>query len=429
MTAVAEARNPMLSVFTMRNFRLLFAGVSTSLLGDQFTLIATPWLVLQLTRDPGALGLVLALEGVPRALFMLFGGAFTDRVSPRVVLLIADLLRGLLAALLCVVVFSGTVQMWMLYAFSLAFGLVAGFAVPAGNSIVPSLVKQDDLEAANALVMGVGQLAGIVGPVVAGLLIGRYAESLTGIGLAFGIDSLTFAVSAASLLLMQAGVSPHLSEDDQAASIFEGIKEGLAFVWNDEPMRQIFTVIAAINFLFVGPILVGIPVLADQRLPEGAAAFGLLMSGFAVGNLAGYGLAGALPKPSGSQFRLLLVVLLTAFGIAMGVVGLTSSTWADFALMLMLGLGIGYVTILFFSWIQLRAPSAMLGRIMSLLMLASAGLIPISQAVSGFVSTQNPTLLFVVAGVLFLLLMLRTSAQPGFTAFCESVAEGRASET
>ena len=150
----------------------MFAGVATSLLGDQFALIATPWLVLQLTGDPLALGIVLALEGIPRALFMLFGGAVTDRFSPRVIMLASDIARFVLATLMAIVVFTGTVQLWMVYAFSLGFGLVAGFAVPAGNSIVPMLVKEKDLQAGNSLVMGVGQLVGFIGPFLAGILIG-----------------------------------------------------------------------------------------------------------------------------------------------------------------------------------------------------------------------------------------------------------------
>ena len=137
-----EDENSMRKVLSIRDFRLLFAGVSTSLLGDQFALIATPWLVLQLTGDPLAVGIVLALEGVPRALFMLFGGAITDRFSPRIIMLASDIVRFVLATLMAVVVFTGTVQMWMLYAFGLGFGLVAGFAVPAGNSIVPMLVRR-----------------------------------------------------------------------------------------------------------------------------------------------------------------------------------------------------------------------------------------------------------------------------------------------
>ncbi|MCB0207127.1 MAG: MFS transporter, partial [Anaerolineae bacterium] len=124
-------------VMSLPDFRLLFAGSTMSSLGDQFALVATPWLVLQLTGDPLALGIVLALEGLPRAIFMLLGGAVTDRFSPRLVMLVSDLIRLLLTSLMVVAVFTGTVQMWMVYAFALGFGLVAGFAVPAANSIVP----------------------------------------------------------------------------------------------------------------------------------------------------------------------------------------------------------------------------------------------------------------------------------------------------
>ncbi|HUS74872.1 MAG TPA: MFS transporter [Methanothrix sp.] len=413
----------MLNVLSIRDFRLLFAGVSTSLLGDQFALIATPWLVLQLTGDPLALGIVLALEGIPRALFMLFGGAITDRLSPRIIMLASDIARFVLAALMTVAVFTGMVQMWMLYAFGLGFGLVAGFAIPAGNSIVPMLVKEKDLLAGNSLVMGVGQLVGFVGPVVAGILIGKFSDSLFGIGLAFGIDSVTFAISAMMLWLMHLGGKLHSSTDAlDKQSVWAAIMTGLRYVWKDEALRLMFLIIAAVNFLFVGPILVGIPVLADQRLAEGAVAFGLLMSGFAGGNLGGFLLAGALPKPTGRTMRLFLIVLLAAFGIVMGIMGFINLTWIDFGLMLLLGLGNGYVTIILFTSIQTRAPRTMLGRIMSLLMLSSIGLVPVSQVISGAIGAWNLTLLFVSAGGLIVLAAIWTAFQPALVTFSESLS-------
>ncbi len=413
--------NPMRNVFSIRDFRLLFVGVATSLLGDQFTLIATPWLVLQLTSDPLALGIVLALEGVPRALFMLFGGALTDRFSPRAIMLASDIARLVMVSLMAIVVFSGIVQLWMLYAFSLGFGLVAGFAVPAGNSIVPLLVNEKDLQAGNSLVMGVGQLVGFVGPVVAGILIGRFAESLSGVGLAFSLDALTFAVSAVTLWLMRGGKLPSATGSANQESIWADIGISLKHVWHDPALRLIFLVIAAVNFLFVGPILVGIPVLADQRLAEGAMAFGLLMSGFAGGNLGGFLLAGTLPRPTGKTMRLLLVALLALFGIVMGMMGFINHTWVDFGLMLLLGVGTGYITIIFFTWIQTRTPKTMLGRIMSLLMLSSAGLVPVSQAIAGAVSTWNLTLFFIVAGGLIVLMTGWTAVQPGLVTFSQSL--------
>lgn len=415
-----QEKNSMRNVFSIRDFRLLFAGVSTSLLGDQFTLIATPWLALQLTGDPVVLGTVLALEGIPRALFMLFGGAITDRFSPRVIMLAADIVRFVLVAMMTAVTFTGMIQLWMLYAFSLGFGLVAGFAVPAGNSIVPMIVKEKDLQAGNSLVMGVGQLVGFIGPVVAGILIGHFSESLFGVGLAFGIDAITFALSALTLGLMrQGGDLSSTAKMQEQETVWAAILAGLKYLWQDEALRLMFLVIAAINFLFVGPILVGIPVLADQRLAEGAVAFGMLMSGFAGGNLVGFLLAGTLPRPNGKVVRLLLIALLVAFGTVLGLIGFIHLTWVDFALMVLLGLGNGYVTIILFTSIQSRTPKTMLGRIMSLLTLSSIGLVPVSQALSGAVITLNLPLLFVLAGGLMVLVAFWTAFQPTLGTFSE----------
>ncbi len=417
--------NPMKRVMTLRDFRLLFAGATTSLLGDQFALIATPWLVLQLTGDPLALGIVLALEGIPRAVFMLIGGAITDRFSPRIIMLVSDLVRLVLTCLMAVVVFTGVVQMWMMYAFALGFGLVAGFAVPAENSIVPMIVEPQDLQAGNSVIMGVTQLAGFIGPTIAGILIGAYSRSDLGIGLAFAIDAATFAVSAACLWLIRTGAR---RDADPAGkeTVWAAILAGITHLWSDKSLRFMFLVIAALNFLMVGPLLVGIPVLADQRLPEGAVAFGLLMSAYAGGNLVGYLLAGSLRSPAGVILQVILISLLAAFGLVIGAIGFLSSTWVDFALLLVLGVGNGYVGILLFTWIQTHTPQVMLGRMMSILMFASIGLVPISEAVSGAVSKWDITLLFAGAGTLVLLVTLWSAFQPGLKTFSASLSASRA---
>jgi len=120
--------------------------------------------------------------------------------------------------------------------------------------------------------------------------------------------------------------------------------------------------------------------------------------------------------------RFFLIVLLTLFGKAMGIVGYINQTWIDFGLMLLLGLGTGYITIILFTWIQTRTPKTMLGRIMSLLMLASAGLVPVSQAIAGAVSTWNLTLLFMTAGGLIVLMTGWTAVQPALVTFSESLS-------
>ena len=421
MTNSTSSQNPMLRVMSLRDFRLLFAGATTSLLGDQFALIATPWLVLQLTGDPLALGIVLALEGIPRAVFMLLGGAITDRLSPRFIMLSADIIRLILTALMAFVIFTGTIQIWMLYVFGLGFGLVAGFAIPAENSIVPMLVKEEDLQAGNSIMMGIAQLVGFIGPTIAGILISGYSDSTFGIGLAFAIDAVSFAISAGCLWLIHTGSRQRSAEAVEKESIWNSILSGIKYLWNEPALRLMFLVLTAINFLIVGPLLVGIPVLADQRLPEGAVAFGLLMSAYSGGNLAGYLIAGSLPRPNGIAIRMVMISLLTAFGLVIGSLGFIPSTWVDFVLMLGLGLGNGYIAIILYTWMQTRTPKEMLGRMMSILMFSNTGLVPVSQAISGAVSKWDLNLLFVFAGTLVLLVTLWMVFQPEFKVFSESL--------
>jgi MFS family permease len=421
MTRTTVSENPMRRVMSLRDFRLLFAGATTSLLGDQFALIATPWLVLRLTGDPLALGIVLALEGIPRAVFMLLGGAITDRLSPRLLMIASDLIRCVLTVGMALAIFTGAVQMWMLYVFGLGFGLVAGFAIPAENSIVPLLVAESDLQAGNSIIMGVSQLTGFIGPTIAGIIIGGFSGSFFGIGLAFAVDAASFAVSATTLWLMHGGGRSRSGSAAEPESIWASILAGVKYLWGEKVLRLMFLVITAVNFLIVGPLLVGIPVLASQRLPEGAVAFGLLMSAYAGGNLTGYLAAGSLPRPGGNTMRAFILLLLAAFGMVIGSLGFLRSTAADFILMLLLGVGNGYLSIILFTWMQTRTPREMLGRMMSILSLSNIGLVPIAQAISGAVSKWSLTGLFAMAGALVLVVTLWTAFQPALTEFSESL--------
>jgi MFS family permease len=413
----------MLRVLGLRDFRLLWMGGSVSVLGSQFSMIAMPWLVLQLTGDPLALGVVLALGGIPRAAFMLIGGVISDRIPPRTILLFCDWVNFVLAGLAAALVFTGTMQVWMLYALSLLTGLLSGFVIPAANTIVPKLVPEQDLQAGNSITMGSSQLAGFLGPSLAGIVIGSYAHSTLGIAIAFAVDGLTFAVSAAALGLMRAGrgTVPSGAQEGLLASI----KGGVRYLWSDSGLRFMFVVMMAVNFLFVGPLVVGIPVLADQRLPEGARAFGFLMSAYAGGNLLGYVIAGALPRPNGRWMRGFVVVTLAAFGTVLLCLGWITLTWVDTILMLLLGIGNGYIGLIIFSWIQQRTPREMLGRMMSMMMLAGMGLVPISQALAGAITRWSLTALFVTAGGLILLTALWSFLRPELHSLSREMVAGQ----
>jgi MFS family permease len=420
----SASTNPMARVMSLRDFRLLFGGATTSILGDQFAIIATPWLVLQLTHDPLVLGLVMALGGVPRAVFMLLGGAVTDRFSPRRIMIASDVIRLGLTFLMALAVFTGNIHLWMLFVFNLGFGLVAGFAIPATNSIVPMLVEERDLQAGNAIILGSNQLVGFIGPTVAGVLIAGFSKSLFGVGLAYGFDALSFAVSAGALLLMHGGGGLPAASGVHSTkeSIWASILVGMKYMWKDKALRLMFLVVTVVNFLFIGPLLVGIPVLANRYLPGGAVAFGLLVSGLAGGSLAGYLLAGPLPRPSGKAMKYFLLGSLAAFGVIIGSLGFIRSTELDFVFMILLGLGNGYLIIIVLTWIQSRTPKEILGRTMSMLMLSTTGFSPVSQAISGAAIKGNIILLFAAAGTLIFLVPLAVANRPELEIFSESLA-------
>lgn len=336
----------------------------------------------------------------------------------------ASTIRFFLTAAMAALVFTGIAQVWMFYLFSLAFGIVAGFAIPAENSIVPMLVKQEDLQAGNSIIMGVTQIAGFVGPTIAGILIGGFATSNFGIVLAFAVDAFTFAISAFSLWLMRLEkplTAPSEKTDEE--TILGSIMTGIKFLWTDRTLRMMFIVLMSVNFLLMGPLMVGIPVLADSRMPEGATAFGLLMSAFAGGNLCGYLVAGSLPRQAVGYLSEILVTVVGSFGLVICVLGFISSTWVDFSLLAFLGFGNGNIAILLFTWIQTRTPKVMLGRMMSLITFSSTGLVPISQAVAGAVSKWDLTMLFTISGSLVLLVTAWMAFHPELKSFSASLAD------
>ena len=128
--------DPRAALLQDSNFRWMIGGSALSMLGDQFTLIALPWLVLQMTGDTLVLGTVLALISVPRALFILIGGALVDRHSPKQVLMITKYVNLVLLAALAGLVFAGTLSLWMVYALSLGIGLATAFSIPAGTAMM-----------------------------------------------------------------------------------------------------------------------------------------------------------------------------------------------------------------------------------------------------------------------------------------------------
>ena len=377
------------SLFRNRNFTLLFGGSSISMLGDQFTLVALPWLVLKLTGDPAALGLVLACMALPRAAFMLIGGAIVDRVSPRRVLLGARGVNAVLVLLLAVLVLTGAMQMWMVYALALGIGLATAFAYPAGSAILPQLVEGKQLQPANALVMGMRQLSMFIGPAVAGLVIsvGASAHSTSGVddgsglGLAFAIDAGSFAFSLLSLVLIRIHGDAH--PRSVVGGVLANVMSGIRYIWADVPLRAFMLYAGVISVFVGGPIQVGLPVLADTRMDLGAASLGILMTANGGGMLVGSFLSGSASRLVRGRYGVMVLGIDSMVGLALATLALVHSTIGGAVLLACTGVLGGIAQIAIVSWIQRRVAPEMMGRTMSVLMFTFLGLGPISAAIAG----------------------------------------------
>jgi MFS family permease len=231
---------------TIRNFLLLYIGETVSLLGDQFYLIALPWLTIQLTNSGITLGTVLMTAAIPRAVLLLFGGVFSDRFSPRLVMFVSNALRGLLVVLFATVVALKITQLWHLYIFAASFGILDGLFIPASKSIIPSLVPKEQLVASNTLSQGTSQLILLIGPALGGLLI-----AASGIETAFAIDGVTFAITTITLLLMKmkpkvtvlnGESNQNFTPTKKSINLIVGMGEGLYYVWHNHALRVILLV-------------------------------------------------------------------------------------------------------------------------------------------------------------------------------------------
>lgn len=391
---VAAGGPALLQPLRLRDFRLLFAGESISLIGDQFHFVALAWLTLQLTGSGLALGTVLMVAAIPRAIFMLVGGALSDRFSPRTLMLVSNALRGVVVGIVAALVLTGNAQLWQLYVLAGVFGVVDAIFHPALNTIVPMLVSERLLPPANALVQVMMQLSGLIGPALAGVVVAAVRT-----GPAFAIDTASFAVAAGAILLVRGGRRAAEASTERAESLLRTIRSGLAYAWADPPVRALLILTAALNFAFTGPVSVGLPYLADTRFAGGPVALGLMFSAFGAGAVAGALLAGSLRHVP--RLGLVVLVLAMVLGIGESLVGIAPSVWVAMPIGAGIGIGIGFLNVRVIAWLQARTPAEMRGRVMSLIMLSGVGMAPFSLAIAGaIIDLGAVTLAFAVGGAL-----------------------------
>jgi MFS family permease len=383
------------------NFSWLMAGGVISALGDQFTMIALPWLVLKLSHDPRMLGLVVALMAMPRAVLILLGGAVVDRHSPKNVLMLTKHINTVLLGVLSTLVYRGDASLPVVIALALGLSLASAFSIPAGTSILPHAVPPGQLQAANGFMMAVRQVTMLAGPLLAGLLFAlagdgsRGPHDAHGLALAFGFDCLSFALSAWTL----ARVTTHPVPAAPKEAVLRAVGDGLLTVWRDRALRTCFIYWGLCACVTGGMMQVALPLLASTRL-AGASALGLIMGAHGAGALAGMALTGVLGRKRIGNFGLTLLLIDGVIGALIPLLGLVTASWQGMLVMLAIGTLGGFVQVAVFTWIQQRVARSMLGRMMSIFMFIFMGLAPLAAAVVGWLASRlSLPVLFGGAGV------------------------------
>lgn len=396
-----------------RDFRLLWVGEAISSLGDQFALIALPWLSLMLTGSALALGGVLAVMAVPRAALMLLGGVAVDRMSPRRVMLASNAVRLVTVTALGGLALAGAADLPALYASALVFGIADAFFWPAQQAMVPALVDAEEVGAANTIVQGTAQVTVFAGPVVAGFLIAALGSSSAspssvGIGVALLVDAASFVASLVTLALI-AGGSARPAEPEP---VLTALRVGLSAVWHWRSLRFVTLLAMAMNLLVVGPLDVGLPMLAYTRFPEGAAAYGLVMTALGAGSLVGMVLAGMAPKPSPAHLGPFVAVVAGLIGVGVAGLAFVPSALGACVVTFVAGVGMGYVNLTFITWAQQRTPQEVMGRVFAVILLGSVGLIPVSQVLAGWLVQLSLDGTLIVAGSTMTILTILAGTRP-----------------
>jgi MFS family permease len=389
--AADAPRRGLLVPLRERDFRLLWAGMCVSLLGDGAFIVALAWQVYQLTDAPSAMGVVGVAMTVPTIVFLLVGGVVSDRFDRRRLMIGADAARLVGAGALALLSLTGTLEIWHVAIVVAVYGTGQAFFAPAFDAIVPDLLPSHLLAPANALDQLVRPIAlRMVGPALGGMLV-----AALGAGAVFALDAASFGCSAAALLLMRPTRTP---AQGAGGSVVADLREGWRFVRQRRWLWVTFASAAIAYLLFMGPVEVLVPYVVKHDLGGTARDLGLV---FGAGGLASIVTATALGQLGLPRRAMTFIyVVWTVATLAVAGYGLGTAVWH---LMLASAVFNALETAGTIVWItakQQHVPSRMLGRVSSLDWLISIGLLPLSFALTGPVSAAvGAQATLVVAGL------------------------------
>jgi hypothetical protein len=357
----------------VRDFALLWAGQTVSLVGNGVLTVALAWSALSL-GGPRGLSLVLVASFVPATALLLAGGVVSDRRSRRATLLACDAVQAVALGALAVLAAADRLALWHLVAAGAVAGAASGFFLPASTALLPDLLPRDLLVAANSL-NTVSRLtaARLAGPALGGVLVAS-----VGAGAAFAVDAATFGVSAVALSLVRGvGRGPA----GGGGSALRDAREGVAYCLTRRWLAVSLLAFAVLNLCVSAPVAVLVPVYVREHLHLDATALGLLLAVEGLGAAAAAVLAAQLPSP-----RRLVVATHVTFataGVFLAALALTGSLVVAVVCLALLGLLLELGNVYWATALQANVPAHLLGRVSSVDWLASGSLLPVGFVLAG----------------------------------------------
>jgi len=372
MDEAPAARAFRLGALSHRNFRLFLLGQGISLIGTWMQSVALGWLVLDITNSPFAVGLTQAFRSLGVLLFTVYAGVIVDRVDKRRLIVWTQALQMLEALALAALVWTGRVTTSQVLVLALLFGIVNAFDIPARQAFIAELVDRADLMNAIALNSSMFNAARIVGPAVAGVVIGA-----SGVGLCFFLNGVSYVAVIAGLLAMR--LPPFVSRP-VATSAWEGVRQAVAFIRGDARVWVLVAVFSVLGF----PFIVLMPVIARDVLHTDARGYGLLMAAVGIGAMLGaLGLA-----VQGPRVRKGVVLLAggAAFGLLLMLFAAVRTIGVALAVQALAGCAMIVTTALANTMLQTLVPDELRGRVMAFYAFVFVGLAPLGAFQAGLVA-------------------------------------------
>ncbi|MBF0480341.1 MAG: MFS transporter [Desulfovibrionaceae bacterium] len=358
--------------FQHRDYRLFFTGQFISLVGTWMQQVAQSWLVYRLTGSSLSLGLVGFAGQFPVFLLSVFGGVMADRLNRRFVLVGTQVAAMLQAAVLAGLTLAGSVQVWEVVVLAAFLGAVNAVDIPTRQSFVVELVGKKDLHNAIALNSSMFNLARILGPSLAGMLLAAVGE-----GWCFALNAVSFLAVIACLLRMNA---PRRPAPERTGSMREHLGEGFAYAWRTAAVRSVLFLLGVMSVISMSYVVL-MPVFASDILSGGPRALGLLMAASGVGSLAG-ALMLAMRSESRGLGRFAYFGML-GFGACL--VLFSQSTLLPLSAALMLPAGFCMIVSMAAAntILQTLCPDHLRGRVMALFTMMFMGMAPFGALLSG----------------------------------------------